>query len=502
MTVLHLTTATDQVTVRRGDRYRVLLGALIIQLILGTVYGYSIFWQPLQSELGLTPSLANYAFAICILSFAVTMVIAGRLQDVAGPRIPALIGAVLMGAGFLVAAFVRSNLVFYIAHAAFVGAMALILLMIYHTVAARWARTDLPILRSAPLAITAFAITTGVLLGQQYVGRLGELDQVFVLWGTLGFLAGAGIGFGYVCPIAALVKWFPRQKGLVAGIAVAGFGLGAYFFSNKNLPFSAENFIRSHGITTLFLIHGLVCLLAVTAGALLLRNPPTAGPASASRAAGESDWQQTLRRPAFYTLWIMFFSGAMAGLMVIGILKPFAGQQLLDAAMLRGPLDDSAKADLLARGAAAVGWLAIFNAVGRVVWGLISDRIGRTVTFVVMFAMQAAILFVLGMLNTELSLAVGASLVGFNYGGIFALFPSATADLFGSRNLGANYGWLFTSYGIAGVAGIMLWNEVAKHTSSPTIAFYIAASLCLLSAALAIGLELAIRRQRLAPRPA
>jgi OFA family oxalate/formate antiporter-like MFS transporter len=335
--------------------------------------------------------------------------------------------------------------------------------------------------------MTVVAVAS-ILIGMEYAGRLRSFDKLMLLWSTIGFLAGAGIGFAYVCPIAALVKWFPEQKGLVSGIAVAGFGFGAYLFSQK---FGALGFIRSHGITTFFVVHGLVCLVAVTLGALLLRNPPTTVNPAAAKPAADSSWQQTLRQPAFYVLWLMFFSGAMAGLMVIGIIKVFAGEQLISAAAASGSASDlgGTTADLMAKGAAVVGWLAIFNAAGRVAWGFISDRIGRTPTFVLMFLFQACTMFLLGRMNTELSLAVTASIVGFNFGGNFALFPSATADLFGARNLGANYGWVFTSYGLAGVAGIAAGNAAKILTGSYSAAFVLAAVLCLVSAALALSLR-------------
>lgn len=498
-----------------GARYLVLLGAIIVQLILGTVYGYSIFWLPLESELGLEPAQAKFAFAICILSFAVVMVVAGRVQDILGPRIPAIIGAVLLGGGFMVASLVELQIVFYLAHAAFVGAAAIILLMLFYAIFWSVDRRENPILKAVPYGILASVVTAGVVLGNQYVGQSGTIDKLMLLWGTVGFLAGAGIGFAYVCPIAALVKWFPKSKGLVSGLAVAGFGFGAYLFSNPDLKFSAERFINEHNITDLFFIHGIVAMAAVIIGAMLLRNPP--GMKTAPVVASDSAWQDTLRRPSFYILWFMFFSGAMAGLMVIGILKPFAGAQLLTAAQSLsadgwatealaeaqsemkadysgwlagfGTELDAAMKWIKDKGAEAVGILAIFNALGRIIWGFVSDRIGRTPTFIAMFLIQAAMLVVLGSLDTTLSLAVGAAIVGFNFGGNFALFPSATADLFGAKNLGANYGWVFTSYGIAGVVGIIAGNAAMTHTGEYRYAFYIAAALCVISAGLAVGLR-------------
>jgi OFA family oxalate/formate antiporter-like MFS transporter len=515
---------------RSSARARVLVGAILIQLILGTVYGYSIFWRPLDSRVfppvvtaaelqameadgkylqevtvveddaakrrreNEQQGYLKYAFSICILTFAGTMVFAGRVQDLKGPRFTATIGGVLLGGGFLIAGLTDHFSVFYLTHALFAGLVTLIALALFRA-ATRGASPDSPMLRDGPFAIVTAAIVAAVLLGQRYVGRVGDLDELFMLWATVGFLAGAGIGFAYVCPIAALIKWFPNRKGLVSGIAVAGFGFGAYIFSHPQLPFSAENYVRGHGIIPLFTAHGLVSLVAVTLGAMLLRNPP-----ETAQVRFESAWQDTLRRPAFYVLWLMFFSGAMAGLMVIGILKGFAGEQLVNAAGGAASLGESRARELFDKGVTAVGWLAVFNALGRIVWGMVSDRVGRTTAFVAMFLVQAVMMFVLGGLDTEISLAVGASIVGFNFGGNFALFPSATADLFGAKNLGANYGWVFTSYGIAGVVGIMAGNAAKTATGSYAAAFAVAGVLCIVSAGLAVGMHLQRRRATAAAR--
>ena len=506
-------------------RARVLVGAILIQLILGTVYGYSIFWRPLdaqvfpavvtevefrkleadgaiRSEVTVVADDAakkrreaeqqgylKYAFSICILSFAATMVVAGRVQDLKGPRFTATVGGLLMGGGFIVAGLMNHFIVFYLAHAAFAGLVTLLLLSLFRMLTRRASPEQKAMLRDVPLAIAVASVIAAVLLGQRYVGQLGHIDRLFMLWGTVGFLAGAGIGFAYVCPIAALIKWFPERKGLVSGIAVAGFGFGAYIFSHPQLPFSAESYVRANDVVSLFLVHGLVSIAVITLGASLLTNPP-----DTPQAAVDSSWQDTLRRPAFFALWLMFFSGAMAGLMVIGILKGFAGEQLVNAAGGAAALGEADARNLFDRGVIVVGWLAVFNAVGRVAWGIISDRLGRATAFVAMFLCQAATMFMLGGLDTEWSLAVGAAIVGFNFGGNFALFPSATAELFGAKNLGANYGWVFTSYGIAGVVGIVAGNAAMTATGSYAAAFSLAGTLCVLSAALAIGMHLQKRR--------
>ncbi|MCC7388842.1 MAG: MFS transporter [Phycisphaerales bacterium] len=527
-----------QVARQSPTRFAVLLGAVIVQLILGTVYGYSIFWRPLSGEvfpevitaaewadrtvgasagevatgdltvvadsaeragvIAKQQGRLKYAFSICILSFALVMVFAGRVQDVTGPRIPALVGACLLGVGFLMAGLMRHGFIYVVAHAVLTAAVAAVLITV-------WRKTAHDVLKAGAKAglvgagvIAVVCVAAGILVGGKYVGTLGTADRLLLLWGTIGLLAGAGIGFAYVCPIAALVKWFPKNKGLVSGVAVAGFGFGAYLFKGRGI--GALGYIEQHGITDFFLVHAAVCFVGVGIGALLLRNPPAMAHAGAAHA--ESAWRATLKRPAFYVLWLMFFSGAMAGLMVIGIVAVFAGEQLVAAASEGGrSLVDADRAALLAKGAAAVGWLAIFNAVGRIVWGFVSDMVGRTRAFVAMFLLQAVMMFLLGTMHTELTLAVAASIVGFNFGGNFALFPSATADLFGAKNLGANYGWVFTSYGIAGVVGIAAGNTAKVMTGSYGAAFTVAACMCLVSAGLAVGLAMS-GKKRAAPTPA
>lgn len=515
-------------------RWQVLVGAVMVQLILGTVYGYSVFWQPLESELWpaivarneadaaalegrAIPSDAvivadaaealraredriaylKYAFAVCLLSFATAMIFAGRLQDLKGPRFTATLGGGILGTGFLIAGQMNHLVTFYICHAFLLGTLVVAALLLFDAVFKGWNRDDYPILRYFPHGVVTVAVVAGVILGLRFVSNQAQ-DRVLLLWATIGLLAGIGIGYGYVCPIAALVKWFPAHKGLVSGVAVAGFGFGAYLFSGKT-ALGAVGFIERHGIRTFFTVHGLVCAAGVILGAMLLRNPPpTIEPAAAGRRTGpspDSTWQQLVRSSRFYFVWLMFFSGAMAGLMVIGILKPFAGGQLIAAAEKAGdPISDALRAGLLLQGATAVGVLALFNAGGRVVWGFLSDRLGRTPAMTLMFTLQGVTLLTLSTLDTPWRLAVGAAAVGFNFGGNFALFPSLTADLFGTKNFGANYGWVFTSYGVAGVMGVWAGNVAQQATGSYFAAFAVAAALCFASAVLAMMLGRRIRR--------
>ena len=538
MTSLSASPITVPGVIARTARWQVLVGAVMVQLILGTLYGYSVFWQPLESELWpaivvrdeadaaavqgrAIPSDAvivadaaeavraredriaylKYAFAICLLSFATAMIFAGRLQDMKGPRFTATLGGAILGAGFLIAGQMDHLVTFYVCHAFLLGTLVVAALLLFDAVFKEWSREDHPILQYIPYGVVTVAIVAGVILGLRFVSNQTH-DRLLLLWTTIGILAGVGIGYCYVGPIAALVKWFPAHKGLVSGIAVAGFGFGAYLFSGKS-ALGAVGFIARYGIRTFFTVHGLVCAVVVILGALMLRNPPTAiVPAPAGRRTGpspDSNWQQLLRSNRFYLVWLMFFSGAMAGLMVIGILKPFAGSQLIAAAeKAGGPLSDALRSRILLQGSTAVGVLALFNAGGRVVWGFLSDRLGRTPAMTLMFTLQGVTLLALTTLDTPWRLAAGAASVGFNFGGNFALFPSLTADLFGTKNFGANYGWVFTSYGVAGVMGVWAGNVAQQATGSYFAAFAVAAALCFASALLAMVLGRRIRR----PQPA
>jgi len=178
-----------------------------------------------------------------------------------------------------------------------------------------------------------------------------------------------------------------------------------------------------------------------------------------------------VRTGTFYRLWAMFAFAASSGLMVIGHLSPFGQESGLTAA----------------EAAAAVGVLALFNGGGRIVWGFVSDRVGRRRTMLAMFTLNAVVMFLLKeMGGTVPLLAVAAATVGFCFGGTLAIFPSATADTFGAKYIGVNYGLMFTAYGVAGIIGPIVGAVVHDSTGSYVYAFVVAAILSVLSTALTL----------------
>ena len=295
---------------------------------------------------------------------------------------------------------------------------------------------------------------------------------------TVGIIGGAGIGLAYVCPIAACVKWFPDKRGMVTGLAVAGFGAGAWIFAKIT-----SNFIDVYGLATSFKYLGLIFMVSVVFGAQLLRNPPAGwkptgwqSPESMFSASFVEgfEWRDMVRQKQFWMLWIMFVFGAAAGLLVIGILKPYGVHSGLSAAAA----------------ANAVGVLALFNGAGRIIWGTVSDKIGRRNAMTLMFLLQGVMMLVLiNMGSTEMTLSIAAAWIGFNFGGNLALFPSITADFFGTKNVGINYGLMFTAYGVAGIAGPIFAGSVFDMTGSYIWAFIPSGVACLIAAGISLGLE-------------
>ena len=313
----------------------------------------------------------------------------------------------------------------------------------------------------------------GIFCGIGFIlASLGQSLTGMVL--GFGILAGAGIGFGYASATPAAVKWFPPARtGLIAGLVVAGFGLASVYIAPL-----ANYLLSAFGIQSTFLILGIAFLLVVLILSQLLKNPPAgykpagnpapakAGAApKAPTAAADYEWTEMVRTPQFYLLWIMFVFGAGAGLMIIGKLA-----KIVD-------LQAGIKAGFI-----FVAMLAVGNAGGRIVAGVLSDKIGRTWTMCIVFVFQAILMFLLRGLDTYGTLFLASVLIGFNYGANLSVFPSATKDYFGLKNFGVNYGFVFTAWGVGGILGPMLSGQIFDTDKNFNTAYLIAA-VCLLIAA-------------------
>ncbi|MCQ6275579.1 OFA family MFS transporter [Bacillus sp. V3B] len=346
-----------------------------------------------------------------------------------------------------------------------------------------WAREDVVVTFSITIAVMAFTtIFAGRLqdqIGPRWVATIGGLllgiglmlasqaTTLFQLYFFYGIIGGIGIGMTYVCPLSACVKWFPDKRGFISGVAVAGFGLGGLVYKPV-----ISYLIELSGVSSTFLYLGVIYLLLVVAGAQLLKNPPTEEPLSTNQAStfvdtsSEFTPKQMLSTHQFYLLWFMFLFGSVSGLLVIS----FAVDIGVDLVNLT-----------LEQAGNAVMVIALFNAAGRIVLGNLSDRFGRKNTLMVIYGLTAIIMFYMstGMMNYPIFL-IATSLIGFCFGGFLAVFPSMTADYYGTKNMGSNYGFMYQAYGLSAFVGPLVV-KVLPFTQS----FLLAGLICLLAIVMA-----------------
>jgi OFA family oxalate/formate antiporter-like MFS transporter len=326
------------------------------------------------------------------------------------------------------------------------------------------------------------ALLGGLTLGTGYAlaGLFGGGNFWSVLIGV-GLIGGAGIGLGYVVPIAVGMQWFPDKKGMITGLAVAGFGFGAMGW--VKLAGAWGQLIETYGLSQTFLIYGAAFAILIVIGSIWMCSPPKgwvpegfeAGKPVSTKGQMNFGVSEMFRTPQFYLVFITFAVSAGAGLMSIGLMKLYPMEALQASGY--GVAEASAIA-----GTAMAVFFSLANGVGRIVWGSLSDKLGRRRSVFIMTSTQALILFAFSaMAGNEYLLYLGAALIGFNFGGNFALFPTLTADLFGNERVGQNYPFIFLSYGVGGIIGPMLGGYLGDLGNFP-MAFTICAVACLVCA--------------------
>src|SRR5215210_6381007 len=290
------------------DRSLIAAAGFCMQLALGSVYGWSVFLNPLRELYSASKPEVSLTFTITLVVVGITAGFGGTVQSRLGPRATATIAGCLYGAGVCFAGFAP----------------------------------NLP-----------------------------------VLYLTYGVLGGIGLGLGYIVPLATLIRWFPDKRGFITGLAVAGFGLGAAITSPL-----ATALIKAQGVQHTLSLLGLVYLAVVVTAAQFLRAAPEnyapQGWSPSARAVGtarEATLAQALRTPTWYLLWGMLALNVTAGAALISVAAPLT-QEFTHV----GP----------ALGAITVCLISLFNGLGRLFWGTLSDRIGRTSTFLALFLLQTA----------------------------------------------------------------------------------------------------------------
>jgi len=299
------------------------------------------------------------------------------------------------------------------------------------------------------------AVTGSILFSAGYLlaSLALSIDSIWLFYLGYGVIGGAGIGMGYVTPVATAAKWYPDRKGLVTGIVVMGFGVGAFLLSKGLAPFLV---VRAAGdLQVVFLWLGIFFACVLIPCSLMLSDPPqtlTAGPPRSGRSARPPKTEPAapyMRTTQFAVMWTVFFFNIAAGISVIS----FQSELLQE---VWGLADSSIDPATLAEyGATLIAVSSLCNGVGRLFWGLLSDRLGRVSVFRILLASQ---MVVFGVLMTETNPWVFSVLVCYVllcFGGGFATMPSFIVDVFGSKNMSKIYGTVLTAWSAAGIIGPM-----------------------------------------------
>jgi OFA family oxalate/formate antiporter-like MFS transporter len=317
-------------------------------------------------------------------------------------------------------------------------------------------------------------IIGGALVGIGWIAS-GFANNILLLDITYGVVAGAGVGLIYGGPIAVSTKWFPDWKGLAVGLTLFGFGASALVTAPL-----AQSFINSKGVLPTFLILGIAFIVILILGSLLLKVPPAdwkpAGWKPSAKAAVSQDFttKQMLKKSSFYGLWICYIIGALAGLMAIGISSP-VGQEIVKLTP--------------ATAAVMVSIFAVFNGIGRPIFGWLTDKINPRNSALVSFVLIG--LAALGMWkfagegNTVLY-AFCFSALWLSFGGWLAIAPTATATFFGNKDYSTNYGIVFTAYGVGAIVGNLIAGQIRDLTGSYTNAFLPVAILAIIGIIIAV----------------
>jgi OFA family oxalate/formate antiporter-like MFS transporter len=449
------------VTTATPNRWAIAWAGVLVMILAGTVYAWSNFTQPVIASFGWSATQASLVFGLAIFFIGIGAVVGGRWQDKVGPRMVTITGIVLWGIG-------------------------------------------------------------NVLAG------VGPHD---VWWWdlTYGVIGGFGNGMAYITPVATVTKWFPDKRGLASGMVVMGFGLGAFIYGfvlkaipgwvalSKDAaayadaksaavvagtPFDATahaiNASDIGAITSVLLVSGIVYAVVGGLCALLLQNPP-AGYAVAGVAAATASHEgsftpaQVLRMPQLYLLWLMLFVNVVAGILIVSNAVP-----IILELISKGVTDPAAIKALSGTAISSYAFVAIFNALGRFFWGAVSDRVGRNMTMVLIYAAQVVIFFLLPSFHSVPLVLFAFAIILACYGGGFGTMPSFNADYFGTRYLGQNYGYIITAWGLGGLVGPFIAGAVKDKTGSFSGALMPMAVLLLV----AIVLPFITKKPAPAPAPA
>lgn len=405
------------------------LGSTTCGLLL---YAFSVFIKPLRAQFGWTASEVQLAYAIVVLVFGLMTFPAGKLSDRFGPRPVVVIGGAILGIGF-------------------------------------------------------FLVST--------LKGAGDLGKLYLYY---GLIAGFGGGMVYLPPIATAPKWWPDRRALATGISVVGLGLGSFIMGPLATSMINNPAIGNGSALPVFKYVGIAMFIMAIVAGLCLSNPPAgykpagwnppAPKAGAPKAGRDYTFNETIKNVQFWLLYLAYFCGSFAGLMVIGVMAAHGINEMNKEAAIAANLFTAAgvpdvkalPADLTKaiamQAAIATSCLNGANALVRVLIGAIADKVGTRICFLVTFALQiAAMAFLFPVGKALFLLCVVAIIIGWNYGAMFTLFPATCLQYFGPTAQGSNYGLLFTSWGLAGFVASIIAGQMFDKFGTYAISFTIGA---------------------------
>ncbi|WP_305371766.1 L-lactate MFS transporter [Photobacterium leiognathi] len=385
-----------------ANRTRVLtlIGTIITQFALGSVYTWSLFNAQLADKLSEPVSRVAFSFGILSLALAVASSMAGKMQERFGVR------KVTIGAGILL---------------------------------------------GASLLLTAHA------------------TNLILLYVFAGFLIGFADGTGYLMTLSNCVKWFPERKGLISACAIGAYGLGSLGFKFINMYLLEHN-----GLESTFDVWGVIAMVMVIIGGLMMKDAPKQEISAVEAAEGVRDYSlaESMKCPQFWMLALVFLTVCMSGLYVIGVAKDI-GQSYVHLSVEVA--------------ASAVAIIAVANLGGRLVLGVLSDKMART--NVIAIALAVCLLGVCALLFAHLNMMVfyfAVACIAFSFGGTITVFPSLVSDFFGLNNLTKNYGVIYLGFGI----GSFIGSIVASVFGGFIETFYLMFALLVVSLVIALTIKL------------
>ncbi|MDF2058487.1 L-lactate MFS transporter [Priestia megaterium] len=377
-----------------------ILGTIIVQMGLGTIYTWSLFNQPLVNKFNWELSSVAIAFSITSFALAFATLFAGKLQE-------------------------------------------------------KWGIRTL-------IALSGFILGLGLIFTSQ-------VSTLLMLYLLAGVIVGFADGTAYITSLSNLIKWFPNRKGLISGVSVSAYGLGSLVFKYIN-----ATLIDTVGISQTFFYWGIIVMIMVVGGSLLLREAIVVEtPINAENAENKRDYtvKEMLATKEVYFLFIMFFTACMSGLYLISIVKDI-GVQLAGLNV--------------AVAANAVAMIAIFNTVGRLILGSLSDKVSRLKVIASTFFITAIAVLTLSFVQLNYGIFfICVAAIAFCFGGNITVFPAIVGDFFGLKNHSKNYGIVYQGFGLGALAGSFIASFLGGF--KPT--FIVIGTLCVLSLIIAIFIK-------------